>query len=111
MQILHFDWLRYYRSISSSHRVAKVAGIVNLLISFYSQISIITLFLGLYAAAHDLGIEWVVIKGVSNYAGDNTSASDDWRRFSSLMAASLVAHILRNANVFKKWPHYEKPGT
>ena len=40
MQILHFDWLRYYRSISNSHRVAKFAGFVNLFTSFYSQINI-----------------------------------------------------------------------
>ena len=39
MQILHFDWLRYYRSIGNSHRVAKFVGFVNLLISFYSQIN------------------------------------------------------------------------
>ena len=38
MQILHFDWLRYYRSISNSHQVAKFADFVNLFISFYSQI-------------------------------------------------------------------------
>ena len=38
MQILHFDWLRYNRSISNSHRVAKFAGLVNLFISFYSQV-------------------------------------------------------------------------
>ena len=40
MKILHFDWLRYYRSISNSHRVTKFAGFVNLFISFYAQISI-----------------------------------------------------------------------
>ena len=40
MQILYFDWLRYYRSISNSHRVAKFAGFVNQFISFYSQINI-----------------------------------------------------------------------
>ena len=40
MQIPHFDWLRYYRSISDSHRVVKVAGFVNLFISFYSQMNI-----------------------------------------------------------------------
>ena len=40
MQILHFDWLYYYRSINNSHRVAKFAGFVNLFISFYSQINI-----------------------------------------------------------------------
>ena len=39
MQILHFDWLRYYRSISNSHRVAKFASFVNLFISVYFQIS------------------------------------------------------------------------
>ena len=38
MQILHFDWLCYHRSISNSHRVAKFAGFVNLFISFYSEI-------------------------------------------------------------------------
>ena len=46
MQILYFDWLRYYRSISNSHPVAKFAGFVNLLISFYSQINIF--FAGCY---------------------------------------------------------------
>ena len=40
MQILHFDWLRHYRSISNSHQVAKFAGFVNLFILFYSQINI-----------------------------------------------------------------------
>ena len=40
MQILHFNWLRYYRSISNHHPVAKFAGFVNLFISFYSQINI-----------------------------------------------------------------------
>ena len=44
MQILHFDWLRYYRSISNSHRVAKFAGFANLFVSFYSQINIFLLF-------------------------------------------------------------------
>ena len=39
MQILHFDWLRYYRSISNSHRVAKFASFVNLFTSFYSEIN------------------------------------------------------------------------
>ena len=34
MQIPQFDWLRYYRSISNSHRVAKFTGFVNLFIIF-----------------------------------------------------------------------------
>ena len=40
MQILHSDWLRYYRSLSNSHRVAKFAASVNLFILFYSQTNI-----------------------------------------------------------------------
>ena len=27
MQILQFDWLRYYWTISNSHRIAKLAGL------------------------------------------------------------------------------------
>ena len=38
-KLLHFDWLRHYRSISNSHQVAKFAGFVNLFISFLSQIN------------------------------------------------------------------------
>ena len=30
MQILHFNWLRYYRTITNSHRVAKFAGFENI---------------------------------------------------------------------------------
>ena len=48
MQILYFDWPRYYSSISNSHRVAKFAGFVNLFISFYSQINIFYLFSPFY---------------------------------------------------------------
>ena len=36
MQILHFDWLRYYGTISNSHRVAKFAGFSF----FFPQINI-----------------------------------------------------------------------
>ena len=36
MQILHFDWLRYYRSISNSHRVVKFTSFVNLYYSIFT---------------------------------------------------------------------------
>ncbi|XP_015766625.1 PREDICTED: 5'-methylthioadenosine/S-adenosylhomocysteine nucleosidase-like isoform X5 [Acropora digitifera] len=62
---------------------------------------------GLFAAAHCYGMEWIVIKGVSDYAGNDKSASDPWRPFASMMAASLVAHVLRDVYVFQDWPHYE----
>ena len=68
--------------------------------------SLLASFLGLFAAAHDLEIEWIVIKGVSDYADENKSESDSWRRFASVMAASLTAEILSDHSVFQNWPHY-----
>ena len=59
MQILHFDWLRYYWSISNSHRVAEFAGFVNLFISFYSQINI---FSAEFIIAFFCPTSWVVLK-------------------------------------------------
>ena len=59
MQILHFDWLRYYRSIGNSHRVAKFAGLVNPFISFYSQINI---FFAEFIIAFFCPSSWVTLK-------------------------------------------------
>ena len=59
MQILHFDWRRYYRSISNSHRVAKFAGFVNLFILFYSQINI---FFAEFIIAFFCPTSWVILK-------------------------------------------------
>ena len=59
MQILHFDWLRYYRSISNSHRVAKFAGFANQFISFYSQINI---FSAEFIIAFFCPTSWVILK-------------------------------------------------
>ena len=61
----------------------------------------------MFAAAYYHKVEWVVIKGVSDFAGNNKSASDPWRPFASMMAASLVAHVLSAVYVFQDWPHYE----
>ena len=59
MQLLHFDWLRYHRSISNSHRVTKFAGFVNLFISFYSQINI---FSAEFIIAFLCPTSWVILK-------------------------------------------------
>ena len=61
---------------------------------------------GLYAAAHDLDIEWIIVKGVSNYADERDLKKDSWQRFASVMAANLTAEILNDAEVFRSWPHY-----
>ena len=70
------------------------------------RLILLYVFLGLYTAAHDLGIEWVVIKGISDYADEKKSETDSWRLFASLMASSLTAEILSDYNVFQHWPHY-----
>ena len=62
--------------------------------------------LGLHAAAHDLDIPWIMIKGISDYKDGRKSGTDCWKKFASLMAASLTVHILSDPMVFRDWPHY-----
>ena len=58
----------------------------------------------MFAAAHNLKIEWVVVKGIKDYEGDNRS--DNWGTFASVMAASVVANILNDPAVFQEWPNF-----
>ena len=64
--------------------------------------------LGVYTAAHNLQIEWVVVKGISDYADGTKDLTNTWKPFSSLMAASLVAHVLSQPRTFKDWPRYDE---
>ena len=63
--------------------------------------------LGVYTAAHNLQTEWVVVKGISDYADGTKDSTKDWQPFASMMAASLVAHVLSQPSVFENWPHYD----
>ena len=69
MQILHFDWLCYYRSISNSDRVAKLAGFVNLFILFYSQINI---FFAEFIIAFFCPTSWMILKQVDSSSSSVT---------------------------------------
>ena len=71
---------------------------------------VLKIILGLYAAAQELDIPWTIIKGVSNYADGGLFEPNPWKKFASLMAASLTAHILSNPIAFKDWPHYQSTG-
>lgn len=62
---------------------------------------------GLFAAAHDLKVEWIVIKAVSDFADGTKTSTKSWQQFASVMAASLTAHFLRKPYVFDDWQHYE----
>ena len=44
---------------------------------------------------------------MSNFADGKKSETDHWRLFASVMAASLVAHILKDSGIFESWPHFE----
>ena len=60
---------------------------------------------GLHAAAFDQGIEWLVVKGIADFADESTAVA--WQQFGSVMAASVVFNFLSDANVFSEWPHYQ----
>lgn len=64
-------------------------------------------FVGLFAAAHDLNLEWVVVKGISHFSNDSSTPDESWKSFASVMAASLVSNMLNDPGVFNEWPHYE----
>lgn len=61
-------------------------------------------FSGLYIAAHNLKMEWAVIKGVSDFADGRKC--DLWESFASVMAASLTAHVLSDPTAFEDWNRY-----
>ena len=59
---------------------------------------------GVFAAAYDEKVEWVVVKGVASFV-NQTQLSSEWMSFASTMAASVVAKMLNNPVVFQEWPH------
>ena len=64
---------------------------------------------GVFTAAFDSGIEWLIVKGIADYAVSCSAQQNakSWRRCACVMAASLVMHILSNPTVFRSWPHYK----
>ena len=63
--------------------------------------------LGIFTAAFDTQIEWLIVKGIADYADCAQSTSEGWLSCASVMAASLVTHILSDPVVFRSWPHYQ----
>ncbi|XP_022798299.1 uncharacterized protein LOC111336455, partial [Stylophora pistillata] len=61
-----------------------------------------------FAAAHDLKTEWVVVKGIKDFVDDShESSSEKWKQIACVMAASLVANILSDSIVFQHWPNFD----
>ena len=63
--------------------------------------------MAVFAAAFDCQIDWLIVKGIADYADRSQFSSESWSSFASVMAASLVAHILSEPFVFHSWPHYQ----
>ena len=63
--------------------------------------------LGIFTAAFDTQIEWLIVKGIADYADCAQLTSEAWGSCASVMAASLVTHILSDPVVFRSWPHYQ----
>ena len=61
----------------------------------------------MFAAAFDCQIEWLIVKGIADYADGSHLPSESWFSCASVMAASLVAHIVSEPFVFRSWPHYQ----
>ena len=47
------------------------------------------------------------MKGIADYADGAESTTESWSLFASVMAASVVTHILSDSCAFRTWPHYE----
>ncbi|XP_068733206.1 NLR family CARD domain-containing protein 4-like isoform X2 [Montipora capricornis] len=60
---------------------------------------------GVFAAAYDEKVEWVVVKGVASFVNQTQLSRSEWMSFASTMAASVVANMLNDPVVFQEWPH------
>ena len=47
------------------------------------------------------------MKGIADYADCTQLTSEHWESCASVMAVSLVTHILSDPVVFRSWPHYQ----
>ena len=63
-------------------------------------------FAGIFTTAFDNQIEWLIVKGISDYADGAEGTAESWSNFASVMAASFAAHILSDPHVFRSWPNY-----
>ena len=63
--------------------------------------------LGVFTAAFDTQLEWLIVKGIADFADGEQVNAESWETCASAMAASLVSHILIDSVVFRTWPHYQ----
>ena len=62
---------------------------------------------GVLTAAYDTQLEWLIVKGIADFADGEQVNAESWEAFASMMAASLVSQLLSDPGVFRTWPHYQ----
>ena len=65
------------------------------------------IFSGVSTAAYETQLEWLIVKGIADFAEGEQVNAGSWEACASAMAASLVSHILSDPGVFLTWPHYQ----
>ena len=61
---------------------------------------------GVLTAAFDTQLEWLIVKGIADFADGEQVNAESWEACASAMAASLVSHILSDPGIFRYWPNY-----
>ncbi|XP_068674136.1 NLR family CARD domain-containing protein 3-like isoform X2 [Montipora foliosa] len=88
-----------------SQTQAARCGCADLHFQYPEAIAVETEGEGVFAAAHDEKVEWVVVKGVASFVNQTQLSRSEWMSFASTMAASVVAKMLNDPVVFQEWPH------
>ncbi|XP_068679882.1 NLR family CARD domain-containing protein 3-like isoform X2 [Montipora foliosa] len=88
-----------------SQTQAERCGCADLHLQYPEAIAVETEGEGVFAAAHDEKVEWVVVKGVARFVNETQVSRSEWMSFASTMAASVVAKMLNDPVVFQEWPH------
>ncbi|XP_074628449.1 uncharacterized protein LOC141886248 isoform X8 [Acropora palmata] len=89
-----------------SHSLLEKRGYDDICEKYPGVVAIETEGAGVYAAAYDANVEWVVVKGVASHFHERTSVTEEWMSFASSMAASVVSKMLNDPTVFREWPHF-----
>ncbi|XP_068749817.1 NLR family CARD domain-containing protein 3-like isoform X3 [Montipora capricornis] len=88
-----------------SQTQAERCGCADLHLQYPEAIAVETEGEGVFAAAYDEKVEWVVVKGVARFVNETQLSRSEWMSFASTMAASVVAKMLNDPVVFQEWPH------
>ncbi|XP_068671892.1 NLR family CARD domain-containing protein 3-like isoform X1 [Montipora foliosa] len=88
-----------------SQTQAVRCGCADLHLQYPEAIAVETEGEGVFAAAYDEKVEWVVVKGVASFVNQTQLSRSEWMSFASTMAASVVAKMLNDPVVFQEWPH------